>query len=349
MTHSLESSGCPYGGAPTERTDVIFSTNREYEETFVLNLLHAAPNMSRVTPPHIKRSDAPRFVPWFWPDNELTDAVNLRKDIFLNDQDGVLHDGDNDPVVRAASQQLLELQTRYLVDNFPEYYAIEHDTEYGEVIVNKATDDKFSIHPGQDDWHPLAISGMLGQEDICMMQRTEQGTYKLAAGFLATPTHWGLSDFVDADMDTIHRHVSGYHEQAAHSRVRLKDTVDKALTDLPEYPDRQIVRNNVLIELNPALALPHGVKNKLKARDIKRDIGNHVFIRSERETLTRLPSPHQEFEVFTIKEHVFPVAALAKSVRRDQLLRAIRTNEELRSVLKNRKLLGPLTDYIASA
>lgn len=301
--------------------------------------------MSRVT----KRGEATRFNPWFWPDNELAQAVRMRKEIFLNGQDEVLHTGDNDASVRAASQTLLDIQAQYLTETFPDAYAIETDPEFGQLIVNKSTADKFCIHPAEDDWHPLAISGLLGQEDICLMKKTSKGTYKLAGGFLATPTHWGLSDFVGANMDTIHRHVAGYHKQAKHSRVRLKDTVDKALSDLPEYPARQIIRNSILMEVNPALALPHGVKNKAKTKDIKQDIGNRLFIRSERESLTRLPAPNNDFLVFTIKEYVFPLAALAKSVRRDQLLRTIRTNTELRDVLESRKLLEAATDYLAEA
>src|SRR6202008_4655811 len=70
----------------------------------------------------------------------------------------------NDPVVRAATQQLLWLQSQYLAEHFPELYSLEKTDEFGWVVTNKTTDDQFSARPGRGELPPLAISGMLARK-----------------------------------------------------------------------------------------------------------------------------------------------------------------------------------------
>lgn len=304
-----------------------------------MNVTAPAANMAPVTHPNISMDELGerRLVPWFWPDDELAKAVEFRRDAFVHNQARVLNTAENDPVVRAASQQLLWLQSHYLAERFPAKYAIEQSHKFGRVILNKVTGDAFSMRPEQDEWHPLVASGILGQEDLCIVQRKRSGKQVLVAGFLATPTHWNLSRFIDADMDKIHKNVSGYHKPtSAESRWRLKDTVDKTLDNLRVYPDGIISRNNQFIEYDPSLALEPSIESRYYAKKSAKDLGNRIYLRSERETLTRLPAPYDDFSVFTIKPNVYRMSDVRR-LRGADFMRAIATNAILQEALKSEK------------
>ncbi len=320
-----------------------------------MNEFAPSPNISPVTHPQ-RKLDEKRFAPWFWPDNELADALHIRQAAFLKNQKRVLHTANNNPEVQAASQQLLNLQAHYLSEHFPEKYTIEQSRTLGKVIINRASEDKidtFSIDAEKSDWHPLAISGMLGQEDICIVKRKKSGRQVLVAGFLATPTNWNLSDFMKADMDTIHQHVSGYDEPVSETRkYKLKDTVDKVLESLREYPDGVICRNNQFIEYADSLALEPSEAKKIKAHKIAKNLGSRIFLRTERETLARLPKPYDNFTIFTIKPHVFHMADVRR-LRGDDFARAVLTNSVLESALKMTEsesfnFTNPLQQYLTS-
>lgn len=328
------SGGCPIGRK--DRSGVVMSTNWEYLQSMKMNETAPAPNLTPLTRPG-ERSDDRRFVPWFWPDDELAQAVALRKEAFLDNPSHILATSDDDPIVHAASQQLLWLQANYLVDNYSDKYAIEEHRKFGRIIINKATDDHFSLRPNTDDWHPLAISGLLSQEDICVVQRKKAGKHVLVAGFLATPTHWNLSSFMNADMDKIHRQVKGYHKPIDNERhYRLKDTVDKSLEGLRPYPQGGMARNNLFAMHDERLALePHDTE-PFNPKKVSKDPFNEIVLRSERETLVRLPAPYDDFTIFTIKPNVFRLSDVARE-RGEDFARAIATNCILRENLQSGK------------
>ncbi len=321
----------------TTNNDVVLSTNWDYLQTMKINELAPSPNISAVTPLNGNRTER-RFVPWFWPDDDLSNSVNIRQRAFLDSPDRILKTANDDPVIRAASQQLLWIQAQYLAEHFPEKYSIEQTRKFGRVIVNKANENKidaFSLRPEKKDWHPLAISGMLGQEDICIVRRKKSGRQILAAGFLASPTNWNLSNFMNADMDTIHQQVDGYSEPVGdRDKYRLKDTVDKMLESLGEYPNGIICRNNQFIEYIPTLAREPSDSPKFKKKKVAKDLGDQIFLRTERETLTRLPAPYDDFTVFTIKPHVFRMSDV-RYFRGADFARAVAANSVLRSSLKS--------------
>lgn len=319
-----------------------------------MNELSPSPNISPVSHPQ-RALDKKRLAPWFWPDDELSDAVKIRQTIYLQNQIRVLNTSDNDPRVLAASQQLLNLQAHYLSEHFPDKYSIEHSRTFGKVIINKANKNKidaFSMDSTKSDWHPLAISGMLSQEDICIVKRKKCGRQVLVAGFLATPTNWSLSDFMQADMDSIHKNVAGYDKPVNGTRkYKLKDTVDKVLESIREYPDGIICRNNQFIEYVDTLALAPGETKEYDTNNIENNPGDSIYLRSERETLTRLPKPYDDFTIFTIKPHVFKMTDV-QSLRGDDFARAVINNSVLGSALKVTKndrtisLINPLKQYL---
>ncbi len=342
-------AACPFSDSDAER-EIVLSTNNAYLREMRINPLAPASNFRRITSPGERPGEGERFIPWFDPDDELATAVTLRKEIFLANQDQVFYPGKKKrrAAVRTAAQQLLELQSDYLVEHFPDQYGFEEDAEYGRLIVNKTTDDKFCVHPSKNDWHPLVICGLLGQDDICVVERQDDGRQVFVAGFLATPTNWNLSGFVNRDMDDIHVNVGGYHTPTTGSKTRLKDVVDRSLETLPEYPVRQIARNNIFLSRDPSLS-QDPQRSTSFTPDRMRNPGNQIFLRSERESLTRLPATEQypdndRFIIFTIKPNVFSLEQVAYE-RREEFASALRTNDVLRT---NKKLAKKALDYLDS-
>lgn len=316
---------------PFVRSGVVESTNAEYLRDHVfINRTAPAPNMRRMTPVNERKVEGRRFLPWFWPDDELRPSVHIRRELFLRSSDVLQTSKIGEAATRAASQQLLELQADYLSDHFPALYSIENGR-----IRNKATDDTFDLRHGRGDLDPLAISGLLGQEDICIVEELEDGRHVMAAGFIASPTDWSLPDFIDLDMDRIHARVDRYHD-------RLKATIDRSMATLPEFPERQFARNNVFLEQNPSLAIFPADKPELEPAAIA-DPGREIFLRTERETLTRLPREHRRFIVFTIKPHVYPLS-FVKDLRGKELAAAIESNDVLG---RNVELARIALDYLA--
>lgn len=323
MEHGSTMGSCPFKGYDEE--DVVRSTNVRYREKVAkINERSPAANLYAVD------EDAP----WFWPDENLQDTIAIRKKRYNDEPHVVLHTGNNDPAIRAAAQQLLEEQVQYLVTYFPDLYAREVDDNGHEVIINKATDDRYKISPDESDLHPLAISGLLGQEDICLVQHMDDGREVLVAGFLASPTDWHLTQHIGRDMDGIHADIKGYLKPADDVGISrpLKDTVDKVFIRLRKSPGLKVARNNILTYEDPSQALLPGKQFDSKGEDVT-EPGSQIFIRSEYETLTAL-SP--EYAVFTIAPKVIPLSQFADSPRRHELIKFL----EHRVSVGTKKLLA---------
>lgn len=326
---------------------VLFSTNEDYLRAIMMNAVAPSPNMLKVTPPVIRQNETERFVPWFWPDDELADASILRKTALEKNPTLVLQTGDDSPLVYAASQELLTLQSKYLAYHFPEKYEIDENSKSQPQIINRTNNQRFDIIPSEK--HPLEIAGLLVQEDICLVQKISDDRFELAAGFLSTPTKWALADFIGADMDEIHKNVRNYANPVGGKKVSLKHTVDKSLGEMKQYPEGQFARNNIFIKFDPSLALHKYLERHPSRSHILQDIGKRTFLRSERETLTRLPWPNENFHVFTIKPHVYPLEKVRSINRGAELARIILTNSVLLEPLEKYNLVEPVCEYLKNS
>lgn len=337
---------CPHNSIAS----VVLSQNHDYWNNIKINQYAPSANLGPITKPG-QSSNAQRLIGWFSADTNLTEYANFRWTRFNNESSRVLHTGGTKyrKAVYQAAAQLLDLQANDLATNFPEIYQINHDSLLGRTIVNKTTKNIFPINPNNSYLHPLVISGLLSQEDICIVKETKKGRHLMIGGFLATPTEWELDTFIGSDMDEIHQRVSGYHSLVDESPVKvlLKDTVDKALQSLPEYPIRQIMRNNLFLKKNGSLALLPNEKSTIKTKDITQP-GAQIFLRSERETLTRLPSTEQypegnRYIIFTILANVINLSQAASSPRREEFIAALQTNHVLN---KDKRLAKIAIDFL---
>ena len=144
--------------------------------------------------------------------------------------------------------------------------------------------DDLLAHHGRDhralraDPDPLATVSRLVQEDFCLLQRSEDGSYVLRAGVLCFPLHWQLRDKLGLPLRSIHGPVPGFAD-------RLGDPADRFFSALTA--ERPVWRANWALTDEPELHVParrghgHNVTSG--------DAGERLWLRIERQTLRRLP------------------------------------------------------------
>ena len=145
--------------------------------------------------------------------------------------------------------------------------------------------------------HPLDAAGRTVQEDLCVLIEHE-GRYVLEAASLCFPSHWRLHDKLGRSLAAIHSPVPHYAEE-------LEAKVDRFFDRL--RVDRPVVRRNLSVHGHDDLYRPepHESPESFAADASGVD---HVWLRSERQTLVRLPGTGAV--LFTIKTQLCPVTAL---------------------------------------
>jgi hypothetical protein len=146
---------------------------------------------------------------------------------------------------------------------------------------------------------PLVRLGCAVQEDLCLMLADPAG-YRLVAAFVAFPARWNLADKIGRPIQAIHAPVPGL--EAAIGRP-LGLFFDRLAAGHPVW------RANWSISDDPTLHQPsHGFRRTVKPIAAE-EAGERLFLRVERQTLTRLPRTGAV--LFTILTFVAPLAAVA--------------------------------------
>lgn len=145
--------------------------------------------------------------------------------------------------------------------------------------------------------HPLATVGRSIQEDVCLMVHRD-GAWHLDAGVLCFPTLWRLHDRLGLPTNGVHERVPHYDE--------IGGRVDRFFDRLP--PDRIARRRNFSVKPYPHLHVPVDRTEMPAGGHHVADDGSPYWIRSERQTLRRLPG-HAAI-VFTIRVQVVRAGAL---------------------------------------
>jgi hypothetical protein len=175
------------------------------------------------------------------------------------------------PGSETASEEVLELVTAWLGQHHPS--------------LDRTPD------PGL---HPLDAAGRLVQEDLCIV--AGKGN-RLIAGSVCSPSYWRLPDKIGKAMVEVHGPVAHYQDE-------LAAKVDRFLERLPD--DRVAWRRNWSIHDEPTLYLPaETTRHAVSARDA----AWRLWLRSERQTLRRLP--RSGAVLFTIRTQQVMMSALA--------------------------------------
>lgn len=124
-----------------------------------------------------------------------------------------------------------------------------------------------------DRSEPLLTLGRLVQEDFCLMQ-AQGDEHVLTGAILCFPASWTLAEKLGHPLTTIHVPVKGYAGDLARRVQRLFDMI---------RPGQPLYRMNALLYANPALHQPKS------QTDYRPRAGERRFLRSERQSLVRLP------------------------------------------------------------
>ena len=145
---------------------------------------------------------------------------------------------------------------------------------------------KVTVHRSR----PLLTIGRLIQEDICLMQPGPDG-HILTGAILCFPASWTLSEKIGRPLVRIHKPVREYDDDTARRVQRLFDGIRVG---------RPMWRANAHLYDTPDLFTPR------REDEPHRKIGdNPCYLRSERQTLTRLPkSGAVVFAIHTYVVHI---------------------------------------------
>jgi dimethylamine monooxygenase subunit A len=143
-----------------------------------------------------------------------------------------------------------------------------------------------------DPQNPLLTLGRLVQEDLCLMERAGE-EYRLTGGILCFPASWTLAQKLGNPLTGIHHTVPVYDADIARRVARLFDAI---------RPEQPLWRMNYLTYDDFALHQPRR-EGEMRPRPT-----DHVFIRSERQCLLRLPVTGAV--VFTIHSYVVDAATV---------------------------------------
>jgi hypothetical protein len=202
--------------------------------------------------------------------------------------------------VDARRDDELALKRRLLAERHDDVFAALPGFEYAgaEVLalVRSALGDR-TPEP-DDDRHPLEAASLLVQEDLCLMAMRD-GTPHLVAASLCFPSHWRLADKIGRSADAMHQPV-------AHYRTELSAKVDRYLERIPA--GRISLRRNWAVHDHDTLYVPDYPP---PAAGITADTaGDRLWLRSERQTLRRLP--RSGAVLFTIRVQLVRLAVLAQ-------------------------------------
>lgn len=174
--------------------------------------------------------------------------------------------------------------------------------------------------PGRELAEMFRVSGGLpeaalaGHEDMCLLTNGDGGDqYRLIGAAVAWPTDWHPKDKIDLPLRALHAPIAGYEEQLATGVDRFMETLRPGpIYGRCNWFIAPTGERRWIADVPPEQAFAHVTA---------KNAGQTLFVRSERQTLRRLPRTGAI--LFTIGIYVEPlgklnsanIAMLAKSVR----------------------------------
>lgn len=187
-------------------------------------------------------------------------------------------------------------ERRRLVDEHPDVVVAsvpgceEADVEVAGAIAS-ATGRRLDA-----DRPPLVAAALAVQEDLCVLQRDRAGTWRLSSGVVCFPSMWRLPDKIGLPLAEVHGPVPAYADELAD---RVDRFVDRLRTERPVW------RRNWLVHASDELHLPEPPPPTAQPPDIP----DGLWLRSERQTLRRLP--RTDAILFTIRTQQAPLGVVA--------------------------------------
>jgi Haem-dependent oxidative N-demethylase, alpha subunit-like len=227
---------------------------------------------------------------WIELDERYAEEMALRRELLKRKRDEVFAaTPGSDP----ARRETWDVLTAHLATQWPDWFARD-----GGVLENRLTDERWNLRdPGLD---PLEAAALLVQEDLCLIEPRSDGPV-LIAGVVCFPSRWRLAEKIGRPLAAVHSPVPFYGERLARPVDRFMHVVK---------PGHICVRLNWSVLDDPALFQPRGkFRTDLNAGITAENAGEALYVRVERQTLTRLPATSAV--LFTIRVHVYPLARIA--------------------------------------
>ena len=174
--------------------------------------------------------------------------------------------------------------------------------EAGEKVLSLIEDTGIElIH--DNSLHPLERAGLSVQEDLCLVHHSAKG-WILEAASLSFPSLWKLSEKIGKNMAAVHSPVDDYPEF-------LEKKVEGFFDRLGQDP---VWRRNWFIHSDSTLHQPDR-PNEDEPIITSHEIGEKLFVRSERQTLRALEIPG--WILFTIRVQQTPLKNLIDARHED--------------------------------
>lgn len=205
---------------------------------------------------------------WLMPDDRLTEELDLKRQLWEQRGPEVFC---ADPGSMDAQWEVAQAIGDHLPNRFPGVYDRRPNGLYCRVADQ-------AVH-WDDPATALLMASWCVQEDLCLLQPGDDGRYTLTAASLCAPSYWRLLDKVGQPLDAIHAPVPGYAD-------RLDRPVNRFFERLKT--DQPVWRGNWSVVTSDRLYQPGGEESE--PIDRPDDIPERCFLRTERQTLRRMPN-----------------------------------------------------------
>jgi len=265
------------------------------------NELHAA--MKQLTgPPYLPFLDNPGIVHmglsplsaehWIEPDSQFLNYYENKQALFATQPEQVYAEL---PESHAAQKEFAERLSVYLMRYHSGDYFAQTSLQKKNVIQLR---EHHLTFPVLADEQCLWNAGLWIQDDVCLLQE-RKGQYVLTAATLCAPSAWDLQEKMARPIFDIHAPVPQLNET-------IGPQINHVLAKLS--PLRPFQRFNWSIKGSAKLAL--FPENNPPGNDKKKFAEEDLFLRVERQALTRLPKT--QAIAFTIRVYLTPLLDLAR-------------------------------------
>lgn len=175
------------------------------------------------------------------------------------------------PHTQAMGQEAQAMLVAHLAGRFPQRFRLQ---EASGRLLDQATGHSHDLTaPGR---HPLERAARLVAEDLCLLASdAPDEPYRLVAACVCFPSRWLLAHKIGQSLAAIHQPVPCYQE-------RLATPMDRLFAGL--RPGMMLQRSNWTIHDSATLFQPQP-----PPAITPQDAPGDFFVRSERQTLRRLP------------------------------------------------------------
>jgi dimethylamine monooxygenase subunit A len=260
--------------------------------------------------------------------------VSLRERLLAEDGGDRYRGG---PATEPAQWEVLALLLRDLARHHPGAMSLREDGDRWN-WENRALGARATFRPGDRGSlprEPLDWAGRQVAEDLILLSGDAAAGFPLIAGQLCFPNDWSLPDKLGRPVVGAHEPVPGFAREAGEATLRLLGRL---------RPGRPVWRANWAVRATDALDLSPAAGPVATGHVDAGNAGETLFVRVERQTLSRLPATGAI--LFTIHTRCRPLAVVADDPERARrLLGAVRS---MPPEMARYKGIAPLEDALTA-